>query len=178
MWPFNLRRPKVYRPHLLLQQLEERIVLDAAVNPAPQDNPVANTDSVKDAAAQAAPATDNALAGSAGVQPPPLPTTYDHVLSHDLNVVLISNALGDVEAISEAAAPDAKVIVFDAQHDNLSTIGAKLHDLAVAEGKTISTLALVSHTEKGVLEFGIDKISLFTLNDYRDSFEFLSGSSV
>ena len=39
MGRFRSKRTRVYRPELLLQQLEERIVLDAAVNPAPQDNP-------------------------------------------------------------------------------------------------------------------------------------------
>ena len=39
MGRFRSKKKRVYRPELLLQQLEERIVLDAAVNPAPQDNP-------------------------------------------------------------------------------------------------------------------------------------------
>ena len=42
------KRTRVYRPELLLQQLEERIVLDAAVNPAPQDHPTDHPASTQD----------------------------------------------------------------------------------------------------------------------------------
>ena len=114
------------RPYVLLQQLEDRIVLDAAVNPVVKDNHVTIPDPVKDAIGKVgSPAPDNASAGAAGVAPPPLPTTYDHVLSHDLNVVLISNAAHDIQAISSAAAKDVKVIVFDSSHDDLASIEAK-----------------------------------------------------
>ena len=96
------RRPKSCRPLTLLQQLEERIVLDAAVNAAVQDNPENHTEPVKDtgtgdATTKAVATPDNAPAGATGVEPPPIPAKYDQVFNQDLNVVLISSALTDVK---------------------------------------------------------------------------------
>ncbi len=62
------KKKRVYRPELLLQQLEERIVLDAAVNPAPQDNPSDNPANPQDhvGGLDTSPAADAAAAGGAG----------------------------------------------------------------------------------------------------------------
>ena len=116
MGRFRSKRKRVYRPELLLQQLEERIVLDAAVNPAPQDNPTdhpANSQDHVDGIATS-PAADAAAAGGAGGGDAglvaQLPDSFNHVFSENLNVVLISNNLADVQTISNAAQPDAKVI--------------------------------------------------------------------
>ncbi len=74
-----------------------------------------------------------------------LPDSFNHVFSENLNVVLISNNLADVQDISNAAAPDAKVVVYDAQHDNLSTINSMLQDLVTSTGHKIDNLAIVGH---------------------------------
>jgi hypothetical protein len=84
--------------------LEERIVLDAAVNPAPQDNPAdhpANSQDHVDGIATTS-AVDAAAAGGgidAGLVAQ-LPDSYNHVFSENLNVVLISNNLADVKTHS------------------------------------------------------------------------------
>ena len=169
----------MYRPELLLQQLEERIVLDAAVNPAPQDNPTdhpANSQDHVDGIATS-PAADAAAAGGAGGGDADLvaqlPDSYNHVFSENLNVVLISNNLADVQAISNAAPPDAKVITYDAQHDNLATITAMLQDLVATTGHKIDNLAIVGHGTEGVLTLGTDQIQFFSLDQYQPTFEAL-----
>ncbi len=115
MWPFDLlNRPKVMRPHILLQQLEDRIVLDAAVNPAINDNPEnapgpgngTNVTSAASQAGQASVGVDTALA------PPPVPENLNQVFGADLNVVLISNSVVDLQAVSDSSVKDAQVIVF------------------------------------------------------------------
>ena len=93
------------------------------MNPAPQDNPTDNPANAQDhlnptdtAAKTLAP--DAATAGGAGGGDAglvaQLPDSFNHVFSENLNVVLISNNLADVKTISDAAASDAKVIVYDA----------------------------------------------------------------
>ena len=64
----------------------------------------------------------------------------------------MANNLADVQALSGAARPDAKVIVYDAHQDNLTTITAKLQDLVTATGHKIDHLAILSHGEPGLLK--------------------------
>lgn len=96
----NWKRGRAYRRPMLLQQLEERIVLDAAVS-STQDNPENQADSHEEAgkpvvndptaaAAPQAPAAD----GNAGLVAP-APQTFEQVFTQDLKVLLVSNALAD-----------------------------------------------------------------------------------
>ncbi len=73
------------------------------------------------------------------------------ILGQDLQVVLISNALDQVEALSKAAVENAEVIVYDAELDDLSTIIAMLEDLVDSTGQEIGQLAIVSHGAVGTL---------------------------
>ncbi|MBI5569552.1 MAG: tandem-95 repeat protein, partial [Desulfomonile tiedjei] len=107
---------------------------------------------------------------------PSVPTSYDHVFNEDLNVVLISNQLADVQTISDAAAANAKVIVYDAQHDNLSTISAQLQDLVNSTGHKIDNLAIVGHGSAGVLSLGTDQIMYSSLTQFEGTFQALSAS--
>ena len=138
----------------ILEQLEERIVLDAAVDAGAQDQhndqqagtdggnataAGANEDATGTASSDAATPTDNGsennAAGSNG----------------NINVVLISNALDQTEALSEAATEQAEVIVYDASTDDLSSINAKLQDLVNSTGEHIEHLAIFSHGSAGIL---------------------------
>jgi len=159
---FSRRKVRFLSRQFILEQLEERIVLDAAVPADAQGNTdqkdqsaqaaEAATAATPEAAAQAAAAPTQAAAQEAAstAQSDPLGKVYNQ----DLNVVLISNAIADVEAVSKAASPDAKVIVYDAQHDPLATIEQKLGDLVATSGQNIDHLAIVSHGESGVLKLG------------------------
>ncbi len=101
--------------------------------------------------------------------------SLDQVFDHDLKVVLISNASGDIEAMSAAAADDAHVIVFDAQQDNLATIGGKLADLAAATGKKIDAIALVGHGSENRIFVGSDEITLFNIGQHSMDFTAIGG---
>jgi|GEM_PF-2879622 len=156
------RRPVLTGRSFLLEQLEERIVLDAAVAASTQDT-ADHKDQTTQGAEQAAAATPAASAEAAaaptqaaadaaasGSQSDPLGTIY----SQDLSVVLISNAIADVEAVSNAVAADAQVVVYDAQQDTLASIEQKLGDLVASSGQAIDHLAILSHGESGVLKLG------------------------
>jgi len=156
-------------PRVTLEQLEERIVLDAAVPAAPQDQPehkdnAPNAQTGEQAQpANAAQACEAAAAGGAtAVQGDPLA----HVFGQDLNVVLISNALSEIKAISEAASPNAHVIIYDAQHDNLATLAGKLHEVVEATGEKVDNLAIVEHATPGVLTVGTNQINFFNVNEF------------
>ncbi len=169
-----------YRPLALLQQLEERIVLDASVSPANdnqdgnpdgQTNPSQGSPALPGDAATSPGAAD--AGGNAGLAPE-LPDSFEQVFNQDLNVVLIANNLADVQTISQAAAsPDAKVIVYDAQADNLSTITSKLQDIVNSTGHKIDNLAIVGHGTPGNLTVGTDQIQFFSLGNYSATFEAL-----
>jgi len=141
---------------MLLQQLEERIVLDAAVS-STQDNPENQANShaeagkalVNDPTAAAAPQAP-AADGNAGLVAP-VPETFEQVFTQDLNVVLISNALGDIEGITNAAVEGAEVIVYDAMENDLGTITDTLLNLVGESGEKIGHLAIVSHGDPGIL---------------------------
>ena len=178
MWPFSSRRrPKDYRPELLLQQLEDRVVLDAAVNPTPQDNPSNNPANPQDHLNPTdTPAKtlgwDAGPTGGAGLVTT-LPDSYQQVFNNDLAVVLVANNLADVETISNAAPDDSKVIVYDAQHDNLATITTMLQDLVSVTGHKIDNLAIVGHGTEGSLNVGTDQIQFFSLANHKETFEAL-----
>jgi uncharacterized delta-60 repeat protein len=148
------QRLKFYRPVRLLQQLEERVVLDASVNPVINENPANTAGSTGDAAdhtitssqAGQAPGADASLAAA------PLPDNLNQVFGTDLNVVLISNAVDQVEAISNAVTPNAKIIVYDAEHADLSTINSQLTSLVNSTGQKIDHLALVTHGAPGIVQ--------------------------
>lgn len=156
------RGTKNYRPVTLLQQLEERIVLDAAVNPAPQDNPNDHPASQPDqghaadaaAASDHAPAATDSAGGNAdgnGGLAANVPDSYQQVFNKDLNVVLVANNLADVKAVSDAAtSADAKVIVFDAAKDNLASVTAKLQDVVNSTATRLTIWQLWATGAKGV----------------------------
>ncbi|MBI4962107.1 MAG: DUF4347 domain-containing protein [Desulfomonile tiedjei] len=172
---FNLwTKPKTYRPHILLQQLEERIVLDAAVTPAMQENPVTDTGTLKDTPANAAASTDYAPVTAAGVEPPTLPTKFDHLFSQDLNVVLVSNAVGDVQGITDAVKENAHVIVFDSAQDGLVSVKARLDSLVNETGQKIDVLAVITHGSDGNIDIGQDHVTRANFWAYQVFFQALA----
>ena len=130
------RSGKVFigKRHLLLEQLEERIVFDAdASADANQENSDTHDTSTATDPGQSDPVqTDDAAAtaeqSAASVDP------LGDIFDQDLKVVLISNALDQVDALSEAAVDGAEVIVYDAEQNNLSTIVENLEDLVGIDG--------------------------------------------
>lgn len=146
-----------HRP--VLEVLEDRIVLDAAVDATPQDQQDSTVGAQPDAAA-GTPAEQGADtgggsadgAGQSAVQT--VAEAVEDVLHQNLDVVLISNHLDHIDEISAAAQADAKVIVYDASDGDLDEVIGKLQAETAAAGQQIGHLAWFTHGDPGVLKVG------------------------
>lgn len=158
--------PKVYRRRVLFEQLEDRIVLDAAVTPQPanivmdQPQPVENSQ----------PENQESLANIA-TQPPvaPLPSqpvAESQVFHQELNVVLVSNALDNIPEINDASGKNSKVISYDAQFDNLVTIINEIRDVSESSGQKIDNLVIIGHGAENALRIGTDRIDVSNAGNF------------
>lgn len=159
------KQTRFYGPEMILEALEERIVLDAAVDQPTQDHADQTSlgaqaaDSPDGAAAQTATAPQTTAAAQTAQADAAQDTPAD-VFQQNLNVVLVSNAIDQIESVSHAAASNGSmVIVYDAQKDNLSTITAMLDSVVRSTGEKIGTLAFVDHGSDGVVKIGADHIT-------------------
>ena len=73
-------------------------------------------------------------------------------------MILISNALNQLEALQEAAVDDAEVVVYEAQSDSLGSITEELSALVDSTGQKIGHLAILSHGAPGTLILGDQEI--------------------
>ncbi len=166
-------RLKFCVPEIILEALEERIVLDATVDQQPQDHAdnvsteVASGTGSDIAAAGAASGASGPAAAAAQSETPQ--NSPGQVFQQNLSVVLISNAIDQIEAVSRAAADGSQVIVYDAGTDNLNTITAMLDNVVNSTGRKIGALAIVDHGTDGVVKIGVDQIGS------QNIFKFVSG---
>ncbi len=143
---------------LLLEVLEERIVLDAAAGEQSshdQDYDATSQETGQQTTDDGQQLNGESASGGQSTEENPLQEVFDH----DLNIVLISNALSDIEALTDAAAEDALVVVYDAAHENLSSLVTELFALVDSSGEKIGHLAIVSHGARGTLILGDQGIS-------------------
>ena len=160
-------RPRICQPRMLLEQLEERIVLDASVGFGGQQDPDAgHADTGFGMWSE-----DGGLSGSSAYFGSQATSGDDvsNVLDQDLKVVLISNALDEIEAISAAVVEEARVIVYDAENASLESIGNNLAELVDDTGRRIDHLALFTHGMPGVLDLSETQgLTYFDVKDNPD----------
>jgi hypothetical protein len=151
---------------MILDVLEERIVLDASVAPSAdknqQDHQTGTTTTDQPVQQTATASTTAAATTPAANQATPQADPSQQVFNQDLHVVLISNALGQIDAISKAAGPDAKVITYDGQKGDLQTIVNDLKSLVDSTGHKIEQLEVMSYGQPGILQ--LSENSLFSAN--------------
>ncbi len=151
---FSRRRVVTPRRRLLLEPLEERIVFDAAGDGGGNDQTDDNADAGQSQDSGSNPATaegaDSSSAAEADAGADPLVTIFEQ----DLNVILISNALDQIDQITAAAGDDTQVIVYDAAADSLDEVIDQLVDEVTATGLQIGHLAWFTHGDPGVLKVG------------------------
>ena len=160
---------RVYRPEVIFEELEQRIVLDASVDPTFQDHPLSS----------ALPASDFAHAAhpllSFGINPDAAPGSASHAApaGHGLNVVMISDALPlkDLDAMRDAAAGHAKVLLYSESRDNLDSLNAVLKDVVESSGKKIDNLGIVGHAQAGQIWVAADKFDLASAQTSRDAWQ-------
>ncbi|MEW6529979.1 MAG: DUF4347 domain-containing protein [Thermodesulfobacteriota bacterium] len=96
----------------------------------------------------------NALGEIQGMSPNADAGSTEGEPSQELNVVLISSALENSDALAAAADDDAQVILYDAASANLESINYLLNDLVSSTGMQIDHLAILTHGRSGALSFG------------------------
>ncbi len=153
-------------PGIFFEQLEERIVLDAAAAPVDQQHAIDAQHQVIDQH----PTSENPQTPQTAGQPNQSPDNVAHVFANDLNVILVSNALDKIH-LAEASHEGTHIIVFDAAKDNLQSVNVQLKSLVESAGQKIDTLGIVSHGDDGYFTIGSDQITLFNLNNYKFEFE-------
>ena len=153
MFAKRFRRPRVRRPSMVLEQLEERIVLDASGDAGAQDDPDQNgadSDQTPEDSQESASQTGDGAADNPADSSDPL----EQILGQDLSVVLISNCLDQVDALSSAVVEDAETILLDWETDDLGTVVELLAALVDSTGQQIGHLAIISHGTSGMFSLG------------------------
>ncbi|MEW6349003.1 MAG: ELWxxDGT repeat protein [Thermodesulfobacteriota bacterium] len=159
---------RVCHPGFLCEQLEERIVLDASVAPTDQNH----QDSVQHNEPVALPndhsTTEVPVQPQAGSSSPSRLSGPE--TQHELNVVLVSKALNQIETISNAVKDGAKVVVFDGAHDGLTSITHVIEQLVADSGVKIHGLAVLAHGDVGVVSLGSDQINFINVTSAATQF--------
>lgn len=184
----------IQRP-LLLEPLEERIVLDAAVaatvvdtnQAAASDNADSSASGGDDSGSSTQPDMydSSSIATAQGSESSADATTTtddqsegstDTSKGADLKVVAISSSLENAQSIAAAVDTDAKVIIYDATSDTLQSLTQALAELVEAEGEQIDQLAIVSHGDAGVLSLGgVDLWTAATIQENGDQWSVFAG---
>ncbi len=180
MFATLFRKPVFIRRPVLFEQLEERIVLDAAVAATAdtnQANASDNANTAESPSSAAGASTDSHTDDSSSVATDEgSGGSIDTSTSTDLKVVLISSSLDNAQALVSAAVSDAKVIVYDVTSDTLQSLIQVLAELVEAEGQKIDQLAIVSHGDAGVLSLGgLDLWTATTIQEKGDQWSVLAG---
>ncbi len=154
---------KVCAPDIILERLEDRIVLDAAVDQQLEDSSdkLTNTQSTEAYTIDG----EDLLANSDWLK-----IGLSHIFEQDLHVLLVSNNLDQTEIVSASAPDGSLVVVYDPQTDNLSTLSAMLHNLVATTGQKIGALAFVDHGNDGVIKIGVDQITSENLFKFASTF--------
>ncbi len=155
---------------ITLELLEERIVLDAAIDPAPvtQEN-VVQTETDQSATQQTNDSMD---------QPPESDAPGQDLQGQDTNdtdylsVALISNCLDHVNEISQAVNPESEIVVYDSSTESVESIGKKLESLVNESGLEIGHLAIFSHGDTGELILG--EAQVLNVESFADSPEIMA----
>jgi len=139
---------------LRLVKLEERFVLDGAA--------------LVEAAEQTIELTSKALSVAADVADELVqlaPAAFaDADLRPKLDVVLVSNALGDYQQLAAAVAPGTHVIVYDAVADSSADILSQVAALANDKQTQIGSLAVLAHANQNGFNLGNDFVDQTALN--------------
>lgn len=170
-------RMRVCHPGIFCEQLEERIVLDAAAGVSTDQH---KTDGTQNQDSHQPTTPDTAQTQQVTSQPAAaataaaVPDSLAKVFAHDLNVILVSNALDKIQSIEAAADRDAHVLAVDAAQDSLKTVTQMIENLVESTGQKVGTLAVLSHGNAGLLTIGHDEITPFNIGLYQNEFVQLS----
>ena len=155
----------LYADQVSIEQLEERIVLDAAV---------ANVDQhAADQHVDGSPQSEASHGDSSGNGQSPETAATQSQGDPTLNVVMISNATPNVDSVVAGLANNAQIIIFDSATETLSNAVSQLDHLTQSTGEKIGTLAIIDHGSAGEFNVGQDHITASNFWAYEASFKSL-----
>jgi hypothetical protein len=166
---------KYYGPEMVLDVLEERIVLDASVAPNVDNhatNPTAQTSGTD--VHVSADSTGTTSNGTSPAQTGSVHEAPTAVSPQKLNVVMVSSEVSELEIAATKVVDGAKVIVYDAAKDNLTTITGMLDNVVKETGQQIGNLAIVDHGSDGLIKIGADHIMSANMFKFTAAFEALA----
>lgn len=170
---FSRKLLRIFHPGIFCEQLEERIVLNAAIA-----SPGQNKQSDLDDGSQHDALLGTVSQDTVGLasEPPDIPENLGTVFENDLNVVLVSKALDALTGLSGQATDHHEVVVFDETADGLDTITGMLADLATESGGKIATLAVLTHGDDGGISLGTDHLNYFNWTQYQTALTTLASN--
>ncbi|MFC1835598.1 DUF4347 domain-containing protein, partial [Thermodesulfobacteriota bacterium] len=144
-------------PKMFLQQLEERIVLDASVAPSTDEDGAGDQGLEQNPDAQAnagGDSGDTQGAAASDVAPPPTPDNIDQVFNDEPGQVLISNALGDIQAASPGGeGDDVRVLAISSSISGAEDLAAAAQDGVISiiyDGLTDTPESILSQIESAL----------------------------
>jgi hypothetical protein len=158
------KRVRVFKPLTCLEQLEPRIMLDAAVDAAcgcPQMDPFPLGFPPEwdfSALHQAPPADAENVIDAHG-------RFLEPASQRDLQVVAIPHSALGVKGVTEAVSPDAHILIYDNTREDLQAVRERLNELVDAYGQKIGTLVVLEHGDNALLSVGTDKIDLMNVGE-------------
>jgi hypothetical protein len=165
--------PTIRHRSLILEELEERIVLDASVDASQQENNDAEQSGIQQDTGMKQTSSEGGSVkpeSKSDKAPDPL----GEIFNKDLSVVLISNALNQLEALENASVDEAEIIIYDGKRDGLASINDEIGKLVSSRGQEISHLALLSHGTPAVLQVSeIESFDFFTVKSNPDQWSAL-----
>ncbi|QTA93644.1 putative Ig domain-containing protein [Desulfonema magnum] len=159
---------------LNLIKLENRIVLDGAA--------------VGDAVEHAFAAHEAVIAGKESSFVPEHTGDTDHIAdvaalltddaaaepeTESIEIVLIADNLPDHQALTDAATPDAHVIVYDAENDSAENVMERVKAISEELGRPVESLSILSHGGEGIFRLGNDVITQENLDETAEAWEAL-----
>jgi hypothetical protein len=157
----------------ILEQLEERIVFDAAVTPLePAPDPTSH-----EATTAGGPTADagHASGDTAQASHDPCMPVSD-TSAAPLTVVLVSSSVMDAHALAQEAGDSAVVIGYDSETATPKTIAQKLLDAVGAAGRPADALAVLDHGASGLMKLGSEWLSEDSLADYGDALSLIASA--
>lgn len=132
-----------------LERLEDRIVLDASVDASCSEDGGGDSSGDDVASGDAVTPENNAQDGAPGGSQED-GSALEAIFDEEINVVLISDEVAEIEALSNASDPDSQVIVYDSDRDDLGEINSLLTEITNNGRIPIGQLAILSHGAPGI----------------------------
>jgi hypothetical protein len=160
------------KPRITFEELEERIVLDASLEMMAYDPIFADVEpdgpqkSIEDWGQVTSSQSDSPILASA----------QDSGPSPELDVVLVSDSVNDLDNLVAAISDEAQIVLYNSTEDNVQTINQALDEVAELSGAKISRLGIMGHGAAGEFTLGTDTIDMNNVESFQGAFKELGAN--